>query len=349
MKILITDLHAGCQMWQAALLKELGHEVTIDSSSGHAHLIPESWKRKVIIRENGIITNGRALVREFDTVITSFPPNFMNEFKDIVFRRKKLLNLGHRIHIHPARGELVTDGICLASMSTYDAEYFKHYTGKAVIDLQVACFHLPRGLSYSPTQNIVLISPVHAEVLLPFESLHEMNVLCKKFKCNFLFGKARELYGNFRYEHLVNHPACVLFPYSAFSISMVEMYELNIPMFVPSPQLLASVSGPKKLMNDVALYPCYMNETEMKTRDVPHPDSPHKHSPNSYKHEDILYWSQFTYFNTRKNVVYWDSPNDLIHKLITTNLHDVSNRMRLENEEHRIKQLKAWKECISSL
>uniref|UniRef100_A0A6C0AJ98 Glycosyltransferase n=1 Tax=viral metagenome TaxID=1070528 RepID=A0A6C0AJ98_9ZZZZ len=349
MKILVVDQHAGCQMWQAALLKELGHDVTIDSSSGHAHLIPSNWKRNVIVRDNGIIVNGDELAREFDTVVAGFPPNFMNEFKNIRFRHKKIINCGHRFHIQPSYGPVLMDDVFLASMSRYDAEYIKHYTGITPHALDVACFHLPRTLAYRPTRKEILISPVHAQCVLPFSSLEHMNSMALQDGSDLVFSRAHHLYGNFKYEDLVNHPACVLFPYSAFSISMIEMYELNIPMFVPSPSILTEMTGPKQLMNDVLLYPCYMDEREMMKRDIPHPSSPHAYSPNSYRKEDIKYWFQFTYFNTRKNVIYWNSPKDLFNKLRTTNLSEVSERMRIENEEHRAKQLDAWKICLSNI
>jgi hypothetical protein len=91
-------------------------------------------------------------VGEFDTVVVSFPPKAIDLYKNTMFKKPKILNCGHRLHIH-TRHDLtfVKDlvervekkEIILCSMSKYDTEYIKHYTGLNPIQLEVACFHLP--------------------------------------------------------------------------------------------------------------------------------------------------------------------------------------------------------------
>ena len=126
---------------------------------------------------------------------------------------------------------------------------------------------------------------------------------------------------------------------------MIEMYELNIPIFVPSKQLIESTN----ILNDVSIYPLYGSYEEMKRIDMPHKNSPHKYSPNSTNYEDKMYWLDFTYFNTKENVIYWDNPLDLFTKLTTINLQEVSDKMKLENERHRTATLEKWKTFLDAL
>jgi len=113
------------------------------------------------------------------------------------------------------------------------------------------------------------------------------------------------------------------------------MYELNIPMFVPSKKLLLNTN----LMQDVCLFPCYTTEYEMIELDKPHINSPHKFSPNSYKYDDREYWLNFAYFYNKENIILWDNPQDLFLKLTTTNLKEVSEKMKIENNKNKETQL----------
>lgn len=370
MKFLISDFHIGCQLWQASLLKKLGHEVNIMSFSGYKHLndIDKTMFVEDLISDksaesiknignlhSGIITSEDAdKLRNYDSLIVSFPPRFIEVFKNIEFKNKILLNAGHRLHIYTNNDPWFLDKliyyiesgkVVLCSMSKYDTEYIKHYLNIEPVELDVACFHLPDNIRYSPIKKEILISPVNATNIKPFTSISEMNLMASNFGYNLIFSYIKTLHANYNYYDIIKYRATVLFPYSAFSISMIELYELNIPMFVPSDELLIS----NELMNDVSLYPFYCTESYMNALDIPHINSPHKFSPNSYNIKDKKYWLQYSYFKQKKNIIYWNSPEDLFVKLSTLNLQEISERMKLENEIHKLKQLDNWKNIINQL
>lgn len=71
------------------------------------------------------------------------------------------------------------------------------------------------------------------------------------------------------------------------------------------------------------------SEQFMNIVDSPHELSPHKFSPNSYNKEDKQYWLQFSFFKQKKNIIFWDSPEDLFEKIINTNFNEVSNKMKM--------------------
>lgn len=361
MRILISDYHAGCQLWQAYTLKALNVDVSIDSYSGHSFIIDDVLKQD-ITNETKSITNVKNItpivsyndiksISDFDTVIVSFPPKFIDLYKNIHLKFPKILNVGHRLHIHTLNdpyfienliNQVKNNEVILCSMSKYDTEYIKHYTNITPFELYVTCFHIPNTIKYKPTCNEILISPVHVSNIAPFTSVYDMNSQSNKLGYNFIFSTIKSIYQNYKYEDLANHRATVLFPYSVFSISMIEIYEMNIPMFVPSKRLLLETG----IMNDVSIYPCYGSYDDMKNMDIPHSNSPHKFSPNSINKEDLNYWLDFTYFNTKENVIYWDSHEDLFSKLNSTNFDEVSEKMKIENELHRTKQLNNWKNLL---
>lgn len=51
-------------------------------------------------------------------------------------------------------------------------------------------------------------------------------------------GTARELYGSYRPEQLIQHRAVVAVPYSAYSFQLADWYWLGMSLFVPTPRLL---------------------------------------------------------------------------------------------------------------
>jgi hypothetical protein len=364
MKICISDKHVGCQLWQAAILRKLGHEVIVRSFSGHAKYLESteslgSFSKIERIGPQLSATNTENLLTDseladclqFDLLVVSFPPCFYENFKQIPFRNPILVNCGHRLHIQCVKDknflvrltrDIIENKIVLGSMSQYDTEYIRHYLGIKPLELYVSCFHVPKNTVYNPVRTEILVGPSHVTTTTPFKNIEDMNSQAKKH--NIKFDKIKNLYPNYTYKNLTDHPAIVLFPYSSFSISIIECYEMNIPMFIPSKKLLLS----SDLMYDVCLYPCYGNKNEIEEIDKPHLSSPHKYSPNSYNYEDREYWSQFYYFYQRKNIVTWDGPEDLFEKITTMDLKKISEEMKKENEHNDTEHLLAWEHLLET-
>jgi hypothetical protein len=350
-------------MWQYSILEKLGHNVCINSFSGQSHYIPSNYNQTKIIQSNiniNSITGNELTPREintisskFDTIICSFPPKFIDVFNKIKCKYPKILNCGHRLHIHckndisfieKLKTQVLNKEVILCSMSKYDTEYIKHYLNLEPIELYVTCCYLP-DIKYSPNRKEILIAPVNADNVAPFECVDKMNKISRTNGLNLIFSKIKDIYPNYSFSDLLNHRACVLFPYSAFSISMIEMYELNIPMFVPSKKLILRTN----LMHDVSLFPCYCYMEEMQNYDKPHIDSPHKFSPNSYNHVDRDYWLSYSYFYNKKHIIVWDTIPDLFYKLMNTNFQEISDKMKIENEEFRNEQMNNWKNLLKIL
>ena len=143
MKVLITDYHTGCQMWQYAVLKQLNHDVEIYSLSGHTQYLDmlNIPYRKI---DFDYYKNNIDSLLIFDIFIISFwPSHSIYPFNFIDFcekyNKKLILNCGHRFNIRtkPDIHENMIDSLSilknsskhvLAVMSEYDYHYIKHYT-----------------------------------------------------------------------------------------------------------------------------------------------------------------------------------------------------------------------------
>ena len=193
--------------------------------------------------------------------LASFPPARIEALAKLPDQVRLIMNVGHRIHIHvaPERLEEITSAVrsmatdpryILATMSEYDYHYTKYYTGVELRRLPVVCAHLDAAVldgPYAPKSRTVLVGPSHnLDTIIGFENdLTELNRLSAEYASRhgfeaYTFEFIKKVYpGNTAApENLARHPAVLMNPYSAFSISMVELYQMNIPFFVPSDELL---------------------------------------------------------------------------------------------------------------
>ena len=371
MKVLITDYHVGCQMWQYSALKQLNYDVEIYSLSGHTHYLDMLNVPYKKINSNFYKNNYDSLLK-FDIFIISFwPSHAIYPFNFIEFcekhNKKLILNCGHRFNIRTDSSihENMIDSLSilknsskhiLAVMSEYDYHYIKHYTGIESCKLYVYSHHIPASIT---NQNIlvdnnkintILIGPAHNTTKIdPFNNLNELNELSKNgsishtsnlIKFNFI----KNLHPNYNYIDLINYKACLIYPYSAFSISTVEIYNLNIPIIVPSIELLIQY----KICDDVCLFPTYCSEKDYQLLNYKNNKTEYNYDPNSYNNDDLQFWLQYIYVYTKKNVIIFNSKEDLINKIYTINFDNIRNEMIKENEIEKINSLKEWKNIIEN-
>jgi hypothetical protein len=361
MKIIISDCHIGTTMWQKAMLEKLGHNVIVKTLSNHSMYLNDAKKDPFF--ENIKNCHEDTIIKEFSEkysdvthILCSFPPIRIEDFKNIPSNIKIILNIGHRIHINVKSSEYdfftnklieysKNDRYILATMSEYDYQYVKYYCNLDLKKLYVACMHIPIKLNYIPKSNIILIGPIHnTHKLLYFNNLEDINkksvLYSQKYnKVPYLFNFIKNIYPNTNFEDLVNHPAVLIFPYSAYSISMIELYQLNIPLICPSNKLLLGN------MNDVKLYPLYNNNIDS----IVNFDKKYKKnipSPNSLDKNDELYWSKYMYFNQVENILRYNNNEELFEIVYNTDFCNVNNRMISENLLHINKEVNKWNELL---
>jgi hypothetical protein len=376
---LISDSHIGTSMWQSAVLSGLGYNVIIDTLSDHSRYAGDygfstknsSFARNLETLPNENVAHLFKRCYGFNTpslAVCSFPPARFLALAKLPPSVKLILNVGHRLHIHVHSSKITSIAeeivrICnernaiFAAMSEYDYHYIKFHTGVTPLKLLCICSHLnsrlkaSRSISPKPQSRTVLIGPAHnTSTILGFNSLDELNQLSTDyaFRHSFIpyeFRFIKDFYPNgATIDKLIDHPAVLLFPYSAFSISMAELYQANIPCFVPSDDFLVDN------MNDVRLSPLYHSERDCQelSNTFPSPRNDYKFSPHSGTRQAQLYWMKYMYFNTVNHMQRWSSPSDLFDKLYTTDLKKLRSQMKFENQILIEQQTRHWKNLLNT-
>jgi hypothetical protein len=238
----------------------------------------------------------------------------------------------------------------ITTMSEYDFHYMRYYTGLEPLRLPVISQHIPQKLrdaAYAPRNRVVLIGPSHnTSTIIGFDNdLNRLNSLSASFAARYglepyTFSYIKSLYPNDQatMENLAGHPAVLINPYSAFSISMVELYHLNIPFFVPDDSLLVNAMG------DVRLHPIYQNKEAVARLEKEYPvdSSGYPYSPNDESPYAQRYWLQFMFFNQVKHAQHWKDSEDLFRKLYLNDLRQLHDDMQTENAQLFSEQLKVW-------
>ena len=292
-----------------------------------------------------------------DILLGSYPPNVGRLLLDLArrYKTKVVLNLANRCTLGNTSARKLKSYArvlkelheslehVLAVMGEYDYQHVQQYIGVAPLKLYVSCHHLPMR-RHRPACDTVLVglasSFPHFRGPTPFwGSMEEMNAMygtwCAKNgrRKEVRFDMIRNLYPNYRGPlDLAGHPAVVILPHSAYSISMAELYEMNVPFFVPSASLLIKHQMPREIMEHRPPPPLFL-------------DSPHR----SF-HEDeraMKNWLRFCYFYQVENAVVWDSPDDLFRKLTECDLAGISDKMYLENQARRRESLNRWAEVLA--
>lgn len=293
---------------------------------------------------------------EHDIFLGAYPPITGKLLFDLARRYNKrvVLNLANRFTWHaPGRrldafaallkeihaGEQHT----LAVMGEYDYRYVMHYLGVETVKLYTACHHLPLS-RHQPACDTVLVGPARPPHnpgidTGPFASTADINARYRRWcaknrrRASLQFAEIRRLYPSYDLQTLAKHPAVVIFPHSAYSISMAELYEMNMPLFVPSAELLIEHRMPREVLAH-------------RHTGAPHPASclPHSFHDNA---RAMAHWMRFCYFYQVENAVVWDSPDDLFRKLTEYDLPAISEKMYLENQARRAESLRRWARVLN--
>jgi len=362
--VVISDFHIGTSRWQYAMLQKIGVKAKISTLSSHRHYLAHedvldsilfrnlSWLPQRLVR---ILFWLNPQTRTITHALCSFPPLRVRALSKLPPHVKIIVNIGHRFHIHHSGiplpditnyfVNLMRDNrYVIASMSDFDLSYFEYYARcplssfLPVTSIHVCSFETPLP---SPSSRVVLIGPSHnTSRMLPDIGIEELNTLSTEYsrimqREAYRFAFIKDIYIDANPEKLANHPAIVIIPYSAFSISMIECYHMNIPYFVPVDELLLGH------MSDVRLSPIYATNSAVSELDKVSPSSLCP-SPNDDSLPAQEYWIKKMYFNKINNAIRYKSAEDLVEALYTTDLRIQRMRMKSENDSHYSRQILAW-------
>ena len=153
------------------------------------------------------------------------------------------------------------------------------------------------------------------------------------------FARIRDLYSHFEYSDLAAHPAIVLIPYQVSVMSVFEYYRMGIPMFAPTPELLAQWQLQHTVMNELTWDLVFKKPKGRRAPLPQHADDraagAPAHDPNNQLDADALrYWLGFADFYQWPHVAYFSSWADLLAQLDAADLAATSRKIA----EHNVKQ-----------
>jgi len=375
-KLLSIDFHIGpVRDVKDLLLRtlELRHVRIVDESlSGHCHLVNTcATNLRVVNRANGLSFSDcpNELRKEFwdayslDPWMDSFD-GFLCEYSialcEIYMAFGKPLVL-----VAPTRYEVGRHGKdawerlnenlraiahnsdnTLAANNLFDLEYLRHFTGISNIKLLPSqCLYV--DAKYQPSKKEFLIGPSRlskgAEAILNGDKgLFRFLADFRGSKDVPSFVPIRKLYTKYEFLDLAQHQGILIMPYQVSIMSLFEYYAMNIPMFVPTLDLLVRWQIEYQIMDELS-WNCVLSSCN-KTSLIPaHPSSPHKVDPNNVLDPAALrYWLKFADFYQWPGIIYFHNWNDLVSKAMTTDLKQVSAVMRKHKVKEMRKTLKLW-------
>ena len=231
----------------------------------------------------------------------------------------------------------------IAANNLYDVEYIRYFTGINATLLPSLCDYT--NVDYNPSRKEFLIAPIHVK---------HGEILFKKLLSNSLQFHSiqvvaiRELYSNYKYSDLAKHPAIVYVPYQVSVMSLFEQYRMNIPLLFPSLDLLTQWHLNYSLVNektwDQAWYGIVPNSSHIPgvLAGVPDPNNDHDRT-------SVRYWLNFSDFYQWPHITYYDSTDDLVQKLTTTDFPSISKKMKEHNKQLKENLLRKWKEILDNI
>lgn len=234
----------------------------------------------------------------------------------------------------------------VAANNRYDAEYIHYFTGVRAIVLPSFCGYTESD--YQPTRKEFLIAPIHNKMFQTvfMKSLGESQDRTPSSGIRIV--PIRWIYDEYQYSDLTNHPAIIHIPYQVSVMSLFEQYRMNIPLFFPSLALLTEWHYEHQVVSERTWdhtnsgIPPNGSHIEGVLKGVPDPN-------NDRDREAIRYWLKFSDFYQWPHILYFESTDDLVQKLMSTNFQKVSERMKNSNRQVADDLQKKWTRILETV
>lgn len=229
----------------------------------------------------------------------------------------------------------------VAANNLYDAKYIEYFTGIKPLVIPNYCAYLHD--TYDPKRKQFLMSPVHSTELYD-DFFTEFDEVIMKRRVDVLLFPLRQLYPQYLFSDLASHPGVVYIPYQISMSSLTEQYRMNIPLFFPTIDLLAKWHVQYGVVRQ-RTWMGYMSRKEATShiRGV----IPNIPDPNNDLDEDaVKYWLKFSDFYQWPHIIYFESVDDLVQKMVTIDLKEISRRMMEYNNQVKAKIKDLWSRIL---
>ena len=234
----------------------------------------------------------------------------------------------------------------IAANNLYDAEYIRYFTGINVTVLPSSCSYT--NSIYNPKRKEFLLASIHDQKFdLIFKKLLQESLDRNKSNQIQIF-PIRKLYQNYEYSDLTNHPAIIHVPYQVSVMSLFEQYRMNIPLLFPSLDLLTEWHYEHGVVSEKTwdqTFNGFLPSSSSIKGVLPNIPDPN----NDRDRVSIRYWLNFSDFYQWPHIVYYESTDDLIKKLGTTDFSMISKKMEIYNKQFSENLKNKWKNILDTV
>lgn len=228
----------------------------------------------------------------------------------------------------------------IAANNAYDQKYIEYFTGIKPWLIPNLCAYLKD--SYMPSRKQFLVTPIHSTELSD-KFYQEFDEAVIRHKLDVQVFPLRQLYPQYLFSDLAAHPGVVYIPYQVSMVSLTEQYRMNIPLFFPTLDLLASWHSEFQVVRQ-RTWAGYLGRRSSGSPirgflPIPDPN-------NDVDIEPIKHWLKYADFYQWPHIIYFKSVDDLVIKLANTDLAAVSKKMKEYNAQVEIAVKKTWSKIM---
>ena len=229
----------------------------------------------------------------------------------------------------------------VAATNTYDKAYMKHYTGIEPKLLESFCGYV--NTVYAPSKSEFLLSSTG---LSKFEAefFKNFEISRKAMAAPIALHLQSEKLPHYAYKNLAAYMGIVYIPTDVSSIYFCEIYQMNIPIFIPTIELLVDIWQKDWKI----LYSRTLNKLREALGVNATVTGVEKDSdPNQEIDPEITKkWVNLADLYQLPHTVQFSTIADLVRKLKNANLREMSRNMKATNKERRKDILEKWRAVL---
>ena len=225
----------------------------------------------------------------------------------------------------------------VAANNKYDEAYITHFTGIRPLLLPTFCGYT--RVSYMPTRSGYLVYPITNSTF----AKQFMNNLTLALNDNStIVYYLRTLYPQYEFTDVAAHKGIIYVPGQVSTMNFCEHYQMNVPMFFPSVQLLVNWHLQHRVLKKLTLNAARklhgLSTKKSPIRAVGNSTDPNK----EWSRESLEQWLKLADFYQWPHVVYYTSVSDLATKLVTTDLQATSLGMQTYSDKQKTLLKNTW-------
>ena len=239
----------------------------------------------------------------------------------------------------------------IAANNRYDAEVIRYFTG---LDAEwIPNFTGYTGTTYNLSRQGFLLAKRTRDESFEWWFLEQFKEASKFINQSLPVPeliRIKDRYPMYKYSDLAAHQGIVHLPYQVSTMSILEQYRMNIPLFFPSKELLLQWNIKHWVVKE---------RTLPHVRDPrpysfpPHPSQRHIPSPNDNDDAEAMrYWLQFADYYTLPHITYFNSMKHLVvilQRMTAGDLKRISGQMKSYNYKLRKKLLMKWTRILQTV